>query len=354
LAERYVLESPLAYGGMAEVWRAHHLTLNKDVAIKVLHGPTTARKQQRFLVEARITEKVRSPYAVRVFDYGVTDDGRAYLVMELIDGETMSDAIAREGHLSPWTTVHILQDAATALDEAHALGIVHRDFKPSNVMLVHRPGEPPLAKVFDFGIAKLLGELGEAEEGLTLTPTGCLPGTPQYMAPEQIGSDEGLDGKVDVWALGVVAFECLTGQVPFDSHDLKTLLRQIAERRHVAATKLNPSLPHSFDAWFARACAIEPAHRFATAGSAVAALREALAGVLVPTEIAPRSWPRRPPGAGPTTDAIPLPLVRPLSGPATIPPVRSASKLGPAVGIAIALAVMAVLLAAAWAVLHRA
>lgn len=286
LADRYELESQIGRGGIGEVWKARHLILGSRVAIKFLVGAVKPGGAQRFLAEARIAATIKSRHAVQVFDFGVTDDGHPFLVMELLEGESLADRLAR-GPLSAEATVILLAQAARALDQAHALGVVHRDFKPENAVIsLDRDGQEEL-KVVDFGIAKLLGEtesawtmptplrVDAARSGRTV---GVL-GTPAYMSPEQVRSST-IGAGCDVWALGVVAFQCLTGTLPFGDGNcdggLPALFRAIVEGERPSARERVPSLPDGFDGWFARACATEPAGRFPTATSAIVELREVL------------------------------------------------------------------------------
>jgi serine/threonine-protein kinase len=289
---RYVLEAPIGRGGMGEVWRAEHVALRAPVAIKFLQGASAESEtsRRRFLTEARVTASLKSRHAVQVFDYGVTDDGIPYLVMELLEGETLERRIARLGRLPVAATAALLQKAARALERAHALGIVHRDFKPENVMLVPDAEDGGEAvKVVDFGIAKLIGGLedargsahnltgpraGRSPESFSVTSTGM--GTPFYMAPEQVNGGGSLGPAVDIWAFGVVAFECLTGKKPFEGDNVgKLLLRVLAGEPHAPASSLAP-VPGAFDAWFRVACARRPDDRFRDVQTAAAALVLAL------------------------------------------------------------------------------
>jgi serine/threonine protein kinase len=283
---RYRLEAKIGEGGMGEVWRARHLALDSDVAIKFL-GTQLANNEevrQRFRAEAQITAKLRSRNAVQVFDFGVSD-GEPYLVMELLHGETLSRRIEREGRLAPATTVLFLRDAARALSKAHASGIVHRDFKPDNVFLTDIDGQVEV-KVVDFGIAKMIGtleatlpvpvDLSQLTDKRHLTRTGRMVGTPHYMGPEQVRMDADIGAAADIWALGVVAYECLTGRCPFEGDNVLELFTNIQLYNWMPATRIVPSLPASFDDWFRKVCAPEPADRFADANLAVDALAVAL------------------------------------------------------------------------------
>ncbi len=292
LHERYELEARIGEGGMGEVWRARDLSLKRQVAIKFLHGAFADKEETRarFLVEAQVTAQLNSRHAVLVYDFGVTDDGKPYFVLELLHGETLAQRIERLGKLDAETTVSILRKAARALTKAHALRIVHRDFKPDNVFLTAGDdGEGEEVKVVDFGIAKMIGSLEERrnsmlpedltmESAKNLTRTNAFVGTPQYMAPEQIRQLE-VGPPVDVWALGVVAFECLTGVPPFTGEQVIHLFANIQLGRSSSAHQLEPSVPEAFDAWFRRACAGEPEERFADPNQAVAEL----AAVLLPS-----------------------------------------------------------------------
>jgi len=293
VGDRYHLEALIGRGGMGEVWRARHLVLKTRVAIKFLLGSSgpSERARRRFLTEAQVTANLRTRHAVQVYDFGVTDDGLPYLVMELLEGETLDRRIAREGRLSLATTKTILQKAARALERAHALGIVHRDFKPENIMLVadeEDGGE--LVKVVDFGIAKLVGDLDSTLKGAlqglaqaqrppsapALDGTSGGVGTPYYMAPEQVQDSALVGPATDIWAFGVVAYECLTGRRPFDDDSIgKLLLRVLAAGPPTPASSLAP-VPTLFDDWLRVACAREPRDRFPDVQTAATALAVAL------------------------------------------------------------------------------
>ena len=299
---RYVLEAPIGRGGMGEVWRAEHVALRAPVAIKFLQGASAESEssRRRFLTEARVTASLKSRHAVQVFDYGVTEDGVPYLVMELLEGETLERRIARQGRLPVALTAALLQKAARALERAHALGIVHRDFKPENIMLVADDEEGGEAvKVVDFGIAKLIGGLDDPRSGahnltgpragrspssFSVTSTGV--GTPFYMAPEQVHGTASLGPAVDIWAFGVVAYECLTGKKPFEGDTVGKLLLRVLSAEPPTPASSHAPVPAAFDAWFRVACARRPADRFRDVQTAAAALVLALE--------APLSTPRSP------------------------------------------------------------
>ncbi|WP_394842189.1 serine/threonine protein kinase [Pendulispora brunnea] len=291
LNERYELEECIGVGGMGEVWRAKDKSLRRQVAIKFLSGALAEKEEtrDRFLVEAQVTAQLNSRHAVHVYDFGVTAAGHPYFVLELLNGETLATRLERVGKLDAETTVTILQKAARALSRAHALRIVHRDFKPDNIFLtVSEEGDDggEEVKVVDFGIAKLIGSLEEArpsvapedlnvEASRSLTRTNGLVGTPQYMSPEQI-RQQNMGPPVDIWALGVVAFECLTGETPFAATNVLALFADIQLGKSASAHELDPSVPAAFDAWFKRATAPAAENRFHDPNQAIAELAKAI------------------------------------------------------------------------------
>jgi eukaryotic-like serine/threonine-protein kinase len=326
IAGRYELLRPVGSGGMGEVWEARHLALDARVAIKFLKkpSPSDAAGRARFSTEAQVTARLRTRYAVQVFDYGVEEDGQPFLVMELLEGETLAERLRAAGRLSIEATVTFLRQAARALERAHALGIVHRDLKPENLFLVRDDEGREQIKVMDFGIAKLVGTLDPrgAAPGSTpvapssVTGTGAALGTPRYMAPEQIDHAAELGPAADVWALGVVAFECLTGKSPFDGPDVATIFANIRRGQRPPVRALDAALPEELDAWLDGACARDPADRFE---SPVAAVRELAACLGVPEEREP---------SGPAIHAEGLRAPRPSEPAATLSSTQSASEQG--------------------------
>jgi serine/threonine-protein kinase len=277
LASKYRLVRELAHGNMGAIWCAEHVLLRLPVAVKFMQLADEARGEatpagrseamKRFLSEARIAAAARGPHVVQVFDYGV-DQGTPYLVMELLEGESLAQKLRRVGCLSAEETSGIVLQISGALERMHELGIVHRDLKPGNIFLVE--GDELLAKILDFGVARV------SDQALltTLTPgtrTGDLLGTPNYMSPEQLHDHHLLDHRSDVWALGVVAFECLLGRLPFNATHLAGMILAICSRPLPVPSLLGP-VPRGFDAWFACACAKDPKRRFRSARDAAIAL----------------------------------------------------------------------------------
>lgn len=290
---RYALEFLIGRGGVGEVWRARHIDLGTNVAIKFLLSGLASREstRRRFLTEAQLAARLRSKHAVHVFDFGITDKGQPYLVMELLDGETLAARIKREQRLDPSVTVRLLAQCARALSRAHSLGIVHRDFKPENILIGVEDGQESV-KILDFGVASLVGDLdnqdprpedvepasGEAPRSgsASFSRTSAVLGTPLYMAPEQTEAHRPITPAADVWAFGVVAYVCLTGIMPFDGSNVTELFDAIRGGRYASPRLAGPHLPEAFDRWFARCCDVDAARRFPSAREAVLELAEAL------------------------------------------------------------------------------
>ncbi|MBI4701237.1 MAG: serine/threonine protein kinase, partial [Deltaproteobacteria bacterium] len=207
------LARPLGAGGMGSVWVADHLALEVEVAVKLISAEALQRDPglaERFKREAAVAAKIKSPHVVQMHDHGLTDDGTPYIVMELLAGESLRERLERCERLSPRETGLMLAQVAEVLSTAHAMGVVHRDLKPDNVFLVCS-GYEIFVKVLDFGIAKHQGPAA----GRPLTRTDAVMGTPEYMSPEQLLSAKAVDHRADLWALGVVVYEALTGWRPF-------------------------------------------------------------------------------------------------------------------------------------------
>ena len=302
LASKYRLVREMARGNMGAIWCAEHVLLRLPVAVKFMQLDESwadaspagrADAMKRFLSEARIAAAAHGPHVVQVFDYGV-DQGTPYLVMELLQGETLAHKLRRVGCSSPAEVAGIVLQISSALERMHELGIVHRDLKPENIFLVE--GDELLAKILDFGVARV------SDQALlsTLTPgtrTGDLIGTPNYMSPEQLEDHHSLDQRSDVWALGVIAFECLLGRLPFNASHLTGMILAICSRPLPVPSLLGP-VPRGFDTWFARACARDPDRRFPSARQAALALH----ALCLPTAAA-----RRAEAAALTSDSEPLP-----------------------------------------------
>src|SRR6187551_2571715 len=289
LVGRYRLDERLGAGGMGSIWRAHHLVLAAPVAVKLIDREAVPDEETlgRFMREAQSAATLRSPHVVQILDYGV-DDKLPFIVMELLDGENLAQRLRRLGRLGSADTARIVTHIGRAMARAHEASIVHRDLKPENVFLIRNEDEE-IAKVLDFGVAKVsVGALGE--QG-SRTRTGSILGTPYYMSPEQAQGNKTVDHRSDLWSLGVIAFECLTGKRPFYSDGLGDLVLAICVRDIPQPSSI-ASVPIGFDAWWNRAVARDPEKRFQTARELSDALREALG--LEPREIS-RDVPRAAP-----------------------------------------------------------
>ncbi|HLK39627.1 MAG TPA: serine/threonine-protein kinase [Polyangiaceae bacterium] len=266
---RYRLKRRLATGGMGDVWVAYHPGLKRDVAVKILRPEQQERSGSalgRFEREVRATAELMHPNTVRVFDYGATEDGLWYYVMELLQGETLAEHVARIGPLPTPRAVHIVGQAARALAEAHDRGIVHRDVKPENLFLTSLGGEHDFVKVIDFGIAKV------QSANATMTDTGWVLGTPAYMSPE-VASGDVADARSDVYALGAVLYFLLCGHPPFEAENAAAVIfAQVHESVKPPSDSLGRPIPSDVEAVVMRALEKEPAARYANAAELALAL----------------------------------------------------------------------------------
>ncbi len=274
LKENLVLGRELGRGAMGVVWLAHNRTLDSRVAVKVLsaRGLGSDEARARFAREARAVARIDSPHVVRVFDYGTTDDGDPFFVMELLRGRDLKSHLEEHGPLEPDDAVTVVRQLCAALGRAHELSVVHRDIKPANVFL-SEGSEDLFVKVVDFGIARLV-----TDGGLDLTATTALLGTPYYMSPEQFVDPRGIDARADLWSVAVVAYACLTGCLPFQGDTVGALSLTVHRGEFTPATEHRSSLPPAVDAWFRRALDPEPSKRFQTARELADAFTAALRG----------------------------------------------------------------------------
>jgi eukaryotic-like serine/threonine-protein kinase len=271
LAGKYRLKRRLGQGSMGTVWQADHIVLRAPVAIKLM-DPVLAQNTEavtRFLREARAAATVRSPHVVQILDYGV-DDATPYIAMELLEGETLGAKLERVSCLSPTETAQIVVHVGRAIGRVHESGIIHRDLKPDNIFLVPNDDEV-MAKLLDFGIAKTAANLVGSSGGPG-TRTGTLLGTALYMSPEQAQALTDVDHRTDIWAIGAIAFECLTGRHAFHGETLTSIVLAICAREPPIPSRF-ASVPDGFDAWFSRACARDRNLRFGSAKEAAAELK---------------------------------------------------------------------------------
>jgi len=272
---RYNITALLGHGGMAAVYRAHDATLHRDIAVKVLYPQYLADKTlvERFKREAITAARLDHPNVVPIYDVG-EEQGVVFIAMKLFSGPSLQEVLNERGTLRLEELLPLLEQVAGALDYAHTQNIVHRDIKPGNILLEFAPAAPPVprldsatAHLSDFGIAKVRDTPG-------LTTTGALIGTPDYMAPEQIGN-RAVDGRADVYALGMLGFRALTGQCAFTGSTQEVLMAHLYQPPPAPST-LNPTLSPAVDAVLLRALAKNPDERYPTAGVLVQALHQAL------------------------------------------------------------------------------
>jgi tRNA A-37 threonylcarbamoyl transferase component Bud32 len=281
----YQIEELLGRGGMGAVYRARHLLLGDRVAIKTLRkeycdNPAFVKRFQR---EGRAARAFRHPNAVTVYDLRTTPGGLIYMVLEYIEGHTLREEMRRHGSLSPSVAVEILEPIASVLDAAHAVGVVHRDLKPENVMVSHDAGGKRLLKVLDLGIAKM-SEVAIGESQTNLTLAGQVMGTPQYMSPEQWGELQRdgqceVDGRADVYSLGIIAFELLAGRMPFSGSSLQEWRRFHLAIPPPLLSQVRPGIDEAVSRAVARALAKDRQDRTPTAGALVEELRRGAGAV---------------------------------------------------------------------------
>lgn len=267
VAGKYRLLALIGKGGMGSVWRADHLALRSLVAIKLVEPAvlTHPDAHSRFLREAQAAASLRSPHVVQILDYGV-DGELPYIVMELLEGESLASRLERLGKLTPRATAELMSQVCRAIARAHENGVVHRDLKPDNIFITAND-DSEIVKVLDFGIAKHTFPGGHG-----MTQTGTVLGTPYYMSPEQTEGAKDVDFRSDLWALSVIAYECVVGQRPFDGDSIGALTLAICVRPAPIPSQ-NGWVPSGFDSWFARGICRDRLGRFESARELAASLR---------------------------------------------------------------------------------
>jgi eukaryotic-like serine/threonine-protein kinase len=263
VANKYVVERTLGSGGLGVVVVARHLELDQRVAIKYLKAEARRNPSfvERFRREARLTAQIRSEHVVRVHDVGESEATGPYLVMEYLEGKDLGHAIEDGGGQPTVRAVDYLLQACDALAEAHALGIVHRDLKPENLFLAQRPNQSPILKIIDFGVSKMTPKQGDGSWS-RMTSDNERFGTPVYMSPEQLRSAAAVDCRADLWALGVILFELVSGKLPFDGEDVPQLCTSILMGEPAKLSAMRPNIPHGFEAVISKCLQKEPRFRF--------------------------------------------------------------------------------------------
>ncbi len=265
LQERYKISHKIGQGGMGAVYEATHLALGKKVAIKVLLDKYAAKDTvvARLEQEARLASSIGHDHIIDITDFGQTVTGRTFVVMEYLEGESLGACINREAPLSDARAIRICRQAASALGAAHDQGIIHRDVKPENVFLRRRGGKDSV-KVVDFGISKTMRPDDGPDSSPRLTQTGMVLGTPLYMSPEQARGDDNPDHRVDIYALGVILYECVTGEVPFRGTNYLNIVSQVISVDPKTPRELRPEIPIELEEVILRALAKEPEDRYQT------------------------------------------------------------------------------------------
>jgi serine/threonine-protein kinase len=262
IAGKYVVERILGFGGMGVVVAARHIELGELFALKFLlpNVGANAEVTRRFAREARTGIRVKNEHVARVLDVGTLPDGAPYMVMEHLTGEDLAALMERRGFLPVAEAVDLLLQACEALCEAHQIGIVHRDLKPANLFVVAGSDGLPFVKVLDFGISKHVG----AGDDLSTTAGETILGSPLYMSPEQLRSSRDVDRRSDIWSLGVILYEAVTGATPFEGSSFAALCVSIMTGKYAPASSLRPGIPPALDAILASALQIERDQRLAS------------------------------------------------------------------------------------------
>jgi eukaryotic-like serine/threonine-protein kinase len=264
LLGKYRVERVLGVGGMGVVVAATHVNLEERVAIKFLlpEALTSEDTVTRFLREARAAVRIKSEHVARVTDVGTLENGAPYMIMEYLDGSDLAVHTQRRGALPIEDAVEYVLQACEAIAEAHALGIVHRDLKPANLFVATRADGTPSVKVLDFGISKVSGVGGGAGRDLGMTKTSTIMGSPLYMSPEQMASTRDVDARTDIWALGTILYELLTGKVPFNADTITQLCTMILQQPPPPLRNLRPDAPAGLQEIIQRCLAKDRNHRY--------------------------------------------------------------------------------------------
>ena len=257
IADKYRIDGQLGEGGMAVVFAAQHMLLDKPIAVKILspdlpHTPTIV---ERFLTEARAAAKVDCPNVARVMDVGTLKSGLPYMVMERLDGCDLEELLRLEKQLAIGDAVDYVLQALAGLAHAHTLGIIHRDLKPANLFLAHQPDGTAIIKILDFGIAKL-------DTGNRMTKAGQAVGSPTYMSPEHIRASEHLDHRTDIWAMGVVLYELLTGEPPIEEDGVGETIAAVLNKKAPPVRSRRPDIPEQLDVAIMKCLQHDPNERW--------------------------------------------------------------------------------------------
>jgi serine/threonine-protein kinase len=294
LSGRYLVTRKVGQGGMGAVYEATHTLIGKRVAVKVLLEKYAQREAivKRLKQEAQLASSIGNEHIIDITDFGNTDDGRTFVVMEFLEGESLAECLSREERLPEQRILRVSQQAASALAAAHAKGVVPRDIKPENIFLLKRK-DLDFVKVVDFGISKSLRQSSEEEEAVRLTQTGMVLGTPLYMSPEQARGDEDLDHRVDIYALGVIMYEAATGRVPFSGNNYLSVISQVLNEEPRPIRQVRPEMSEEFESIVMKAMAKNREDRYANAAEMLNDLGALLEDPTHSTERAKITGPRR-------------------------------------------------------------
>ncbi len=282
--DRFKISALIARGGMGKVYKAEQAPLGRQCALKVLNpnysGEHDPEFHKRFFLEASISAKLTHPNTVTIFDYGRTDDNIYYMAMELLEGRTLHRALREEGPFTEERATHIARQICRSLREAHSLGVIHRDLKPANVYLIEHGDETDFVKVLDFGLVKNIDET----KGEDLTQTGLFMGSPKYMAPEQIRGEH-VDARTDIYALGIMMYEMITGKVPFDRPNSVNILMAHVNEKVPALAEMNPSVHvgEPFEATIFKCVEKRQEDRFTSMDEVLASLKRSGGGSMTGT-----------------------------------------------------------------------
>ena len=286
---QYVLRAKLGAGGMGEVYRAEHQLLKRPCAVKLIKPDkaTDATVLARFEREVQATAGLTHWNTIEIYDYGHSDDGTFYYVMELLPGMSLEELVQRHGPLPPERAVHLLRQVCSALSEAHGKGLIHRDLKPANIFAAERGGIYDVAKILDFGLVR---QQAAGRADVHLTQPGSFSGSPLYMCPEQVKSYDKLDARSDVYSLGAVAYYLVTGRPPFEGDSLWDVIAAHARDPVEPPGQVNPAVPEDLELILIRCLAKLPANRFQDTESLEKALAACACAGQWTAERAARWW----------------------------------------------------------------